>query len=326
VLAVLASSASHAAGPTFRSSQEALKQGVAAYSGGYYEIAIPALEHAAAQNELMANYYLARIYSDNSGSRTDHAKAYVLFQQIADELAEVDPDEDPRAPFAGKALTALAGYVRRGLPEIGLKPNPELAADYLHNASVSFNDEDAQFELAKMQLTGEGVDSNVAQARHYLAVLSQKGHAGAQAFLADLLWHGKYMPADPVRALALISVAVSNAPQYDRLWIEDIYQTIYCGAAEGIRKQATGVVAGWGNRFGRKPDLRDRNGPLVQVDWTCTNGEPVVPIDAAPAKIASEPVEVHKLPETRTMVQGSAVPGLRDVGATLAPIPTTPER
>src|SRR4029079_16679604 len=91
-------------------------------------------------------------------------------------------------------------------------------------------------------------------AKHCLSVGTQKGHAGAQAFLADLLWRGKDMPADPVRALALISVAVANAPTSARGWLEDLYQTSGGGAAQGIRKQATGLVADWRTRYGRKPN------------------------------------------------------------------------
>jgi hypothetical protein len=197
---------------TFKTTADALKQGMSAFNGGYYEIAIPALQFAAKDHEFLAEFYLAKIYADNSGSQTDHAKAYALFQTIADEHAEIDPEDDPRAPYVGKSLTALAGYVRTGLKEIGLKPDPERAAEYLHNASVSFDDEDAQFELAKMQLKGEGVDQDIPRARHWLARLSQKGHAGAQAFLADLLWRGMYMEKDQPRALALISVSVDNAP------------------------------------------------------------------------------------------------------------------
>ena len=70
----------------FSSVRDALKQGVSAYQGGYYEIAIPALEHAAAENEFMANYYLARIYADSTSAYTDHAKAYMLLQKLVDSL------------------------------------------------------------------------------------------------------------------------------------------------------------------------------------------------------------------------------------------------
>ena len=243
-----------AAAAKYRSAQDALDQGIGAFNGGYYEIAIPALEYAADAHLFLAPYYLARIYSDNNGAFTDHAKAYELYLKIAEEHTDVDPDDDQRAPYVAKAMTQIAGYLLNGLPEVNLKPNSKIAMEYLREAAQFFRDEDAQFELAKLYLLGDGIESDVPYAKHWLSVLSQKGHSGAQAFLADLLWRGKYMPADPVRALALISVAVANSPPYERVWIEDIYQNIYCGAAQGIRKQATGIVADWRTRYGRKPD------------------------------------------------------------------------
>ncbi len=194
-----------------------------------------------------------------------------LFERIVDEHIDADPDDDPRAPYVGKALTALAGYVRRGLPEIGLKPDPERAVFYLKNASTTFNDEDAQYELAKLQLKGEGIETNVPLGRHWLSILSQNGHAGAQAFFADLLWRGKHVEQDPARALALISIAVENAPPQERLWIEDIYQNIYCGSGEGIRKQATGLVAQWGDRYGRKPSDSARS---LRLRCACCRSDP----------------------------------------------------
>ncbi|HTN47896.1 MAG TPA: tetratricopeptide repeat protein, partial [Burkholderiaceae bacterium] len=174
------------------------------------------LEPAAGSGNPFAAYYLARIYSDNNGSHTDHAKAYELYMKIAEEHTDVDPDDDQRAPYVAKAMTRIAGYLLNGLPEANLKPNPKIAMEYLREAAQFFRDEDAQFELAKLYLRGEGIEKDTNYAKHWLSVLSQKGHPGAQAFLADLLWRGKDMPADPVRALALISVAVANAPPYER--------------------------------------------------------------------------------------------------------------
>lgn len=305
---------------TFATPRDALKQGLSAYQGGYYEIAIPALEFAAAKKEFMAEYYLARIYSDNSGAHTDHAKAYKLFYRIANEYADADPEDDPRAPYVGKSLTALAGYTRRGLKEIGVKSDPQQAVLYLQNASTTFADEDAQFELAKLKLSGDGIDEDEATARHWLADLSERGHAGAQAFLADLLWRGKYMKPDQPTALALIAVAVENAPVYDRLWIEDIYQNIYCGSGEGIRKQATGIVAAWGNRFGRKPEAREATGIgllAAEPQRSCRNGEVVSPImrksedpGLATPVVRTPPVGA---PPERFMY-GTTTPTLRDVG------------
>lgn len=265
-----------AAEPVFRSPEDALKQGLGAYRGGYYEIAIPALQYAADEDSLLAKYYLAQIYSDNLGSRTDHARAFDIYQSIVDDYADIDPDLDPRAPVVGQSMTAYARYVREGVPDSNVKANPSRAQAYFNNASMTFNNEDAQFELAKMYLSGDGVRRDHRLARHWLSTLTRKGHPGAQAFLADLLWRGKHVDSDPVRALALIAVAVENAPPQERLWIEDIYQTIYCGAASGVRKQANGIVANWGKRYNRKP-YRPRIHRKMPAETnpirTCKNGE-----------------------------------------------------
>jgi len=320
-----------AAAAKYRSAQDALDQGIGAFNGGYYEIAIPALEYAAEEHLFLAPYYLARIYSDNNGSRTDHAKAYKLYLKIAGEHTDVDPDDDQRAPYVAKAMTRIAGYLLNGLPEVNLKPNAKIAMEYLREAAQFFRDEDAQFELAKLYLHGDGIESDVPYAKHWLSVLSQKGHAGAQAFLADLLWRGKYMKTDPVRALALISVAVANAPAYERVWIEDIYQNIYCGAAQGVRKQATGIVADWRTRYGRKPDTRDDTGLgllNVQATRTCGNGEPVLFDMGTNADMSTTPTAplATALPKqadgSDSFAKGSAGSGMRDVGAsTSAPAP-----
>lgn len=310
-LAMAAPASAGAGTAQFRSPEDALKQGIGAYAGGYYEMAIPALEVAAAKNLFLARYYLARIYADNQSAHTDHAKAFILYQQIANDYADVDPDDDRRAPFVAKALTALAGYVRRGLPELGVRPNAERAAEYLHHAAIFFNDEDAQFELAKLQLHGDGVPSDVASGKHWLSILSQKGHAGAQAFLADLYWRGMFMDKDPIRALALISVATKNAPGSERVWIEDIYQNIYCGASTGVRKQVGGMVAEWDNRYGRKPP-GEANSPFDSLSMrparACANGE-LVPLDFGPsANMAPLIAEDASKPEPATrQVTGPAM-------------------
>ena len=66
----------------------------------------------------------------------------------------VDPEDDWRAPFVAKSLIALADYTRYGIPSIGSHSRKARAAEYLHNAAVVFNDEDAQFELAKVSAQG----------------------------------------------------------------------------------------------------------------------------------------------------------------------------
>ena len=91
-------------------------------------------------------------------------------------------------------------------------------------------------------------------------MLTEEGYAGAQALLADLYWRGRHVKKDEQRALALITMAVENAPAHERIWIEDIYQNIFCGTSQGTRKQADGIVATWKKMFARPAAPSDRMG------------------------------------------------------------------
>ena len=309
----------------FVSPEAAFEQGMGAFKAGQLELAVPALEHAASRGILAAQYYLARIYADNANQYTDHTKAYMLYQHIADEYADIDPDADQRSPFVAKALTALARYVKDGVGEIGLQPNPQRAAEYLHHAATFFNDPDAQFDLAKIYLLGDGVPEDAKRAMHWLSVLTRRGHAGAQAFLADLYWRGMYVRQDRLRALALVSVAVEHAPSHERIWIEDIHQKIFCGASEATRRQAELVMADWRRKYGRPNEPVERSGLgalQARPTRTCSNGEPVIAAErelhhgtTPHNEITASPVQA---PDGGSLIPGNVVGfGLRDVNATV---------
>lgn len=303
------------------SSQTTLKQGLDAYRSGRIAQAIPALEQAATSREpFLAQFYLARIYADNSHPLTDHGKAYILYQRIADAFADIDPDDDQRAPFVAKALVALAAYLKNGVPDIGLKPDSERAAQYLHHAATFFADEDAQFELAKLFLTGDGMPADQRRAVHWFSVLTQRGHPGAQAFLADLIWRGRYVQQNTERALALATLAVEGAPANERIWIEDIYQRIYCGSSEGQRTDAGGVVADWRQKYGRAPEPERGLTLWPAPVRTCDDGR-VVHIPSgkrAPGEALKAIVPVDPPGSKTDLTTAATVPGsngkLMDIG------------
>lgn len=297
--------AAHAGdGLRFVSPEAALEQGVGAYRSGVYRLAEKALGFAAERGSLVGRYFLSRLYADPNSALTDHGKSYeLLYGIVREHAARIDVDDDPRARYVGKSLTALAGYWLRGLPEIGIKPNAERAAGYLQEAATFFRDQDAQFELAKLYLTGEGVPPDRRQAMHWLSTLSQAGHAGAQAFLADLYWRGKLLPRDEARALALITLAVENAPANERIWIEDIYQGIYCGLSSGVRRDTQGLIASFRQRYTPRPGtepLDTLGSPPVSPVRTCADGSPVPvkPVhDNAVARPAKTPTNGTGMPE-----------------------------
>jgi len=263
----------------YASVESALDNGYGAYKSGYYDRAVPALEYAAGQGALPAEFYLATIFSDPYGGRTDHPKAYRLLRKMVDENRDIDSDDPKRAPFIGRAFTMLGNYLRDGIREIRLLPDREQALAYYHQGAMFFGDQEAQFELARLNLRPGTSESELRNAVHFLSALSQSGHAGAQALLADQLWSGRLLPKDPDRALALITMALETASPRDLIWIEDIHQNIACSAKEGSRKNAGGILSGWKKIFPRGQGDESRmslgGGMDLTPQRTCKDGRPV---------------------------------------------------
>jgi uncharacterized protein len=260
--------------------QEALERGLGAYRVGKHDAALTALSSAAAQGDpsirFMAEFYLARIYAMDAGPATDHTKAFVLYRKLADENLDADPLTSQRAPFVAKALLALAGYVRAGVKAIDLPPNPRRAADYLHHAAVFFGDRDAQLELARAYLGADSDKDDVRRGLHYLAVLAEESHGPAQAVLADLFWRGRHVGKDDRRALALVTMAVENAPSHERIWIEESYAAIFCGTNQIVRAEAGVLVARWRETFVRPEGAASRTGAFEFLPARqCASGEQV---------------------------------------------------
>jgi hypothetical protein len=298
--------------PPYAAGQQALEHGLGAYRIGDHDAALAALSSAAAQGDssirFMAQFYLARIYAMDTGPATDHTKAFVLYRKLADENLDVDPLTSQRAPFVAKALLALAAYVRAGVTAIDLAPNPRRAADYLHHAAVFFGDRDAQLELAKAYLaTDNSKNDDVRRGLHYLAVLAEESHGPAQAMLADLFWRGRHVAKDDRRALALVTMAVENAPAQERIWIEEGYAGIFCGTNQIVRAEAGVLVARWRQTFVRPDGTVARTGAFELLPARqCASGEPVALASARP-KV--EAVAGSLMPEVRPAAVGASMAG-----------------
>jgi hypothetical protein len=308
VLAGLAAAAPIRQAAADEPAQAAFERGFEAYRAGQIDRAIPALIEAAATGrdraKFFAEFYLARIYSESAAGIASHPKAFMLFRKLADENAEVDPGDSERAPFVAKALIALAGYTRTGLSEMDLAPNPRRATDYLNHAATYFGDKEAQVELAKVYLSGEPSKDDVRRGMHYLSTLSEQSNPAAQALLAEVFWRGRHVRKDEERALALMTMAVENAPQHERMWIEDSYHTIFCACSPETRKGAEGLVSRWKNFFARPMQQpADRTGlgnREMLPERQCADGEVAVRHGLRTGAIAAAPAG------PREAVQGSA--------------------
>jgi hypothetical protein len=306
---------------TYPSAQAAIERGLDSYRAGSRDAAISALSEAASRGDpsvrFAAEFYLARIYAENIAAGADQTKAFVLFRKLADENLTVDPDTSKRAPFVAKALIALAGYVRAGLRDIDLPPNPSRAIDYLHHAAVFFGDRDAQFELARLHLSGDASGDDVRRGLHYLASLTEEGHAPAQALLAELFWQGRHVKKDGRRALALVTLAAEHAPPHERIWIDDTYATIFCATAQSGREEAERLVARWRRMFaqpavGSETELRSSGSTARELlpARQCADGEAVAlrPALAPSLGLAARPASTAAAEPARGALLRPAAP------------------
>ena len=228
----------------FSSPLEAYRQGKAAYDEGWYGLALPALRFAAKRGVFGARLKLARMCELGLGMPKDPAVAFDLYRNIAEKNWNISSFH-PAAPYIGQALAALGVYYLNGVEEIGLKPNAHRAAVYFTHASQFFGNPRAQYQLAKLYLSGQGVKKNPKRAIAWLKNASNKRYAPAQALLGQILWEGTLVPKSQIKALALLTMAQENAGLEDSEWINGLYKTIVAASDLKTRKGARTAVARW---------------------------------------------------------------------------------
>lgn len=229
--------------PPYASATEAYRLGATALKSDMPATAVPALEYAAKRGVLGAQVKLARAYASGRDLPKDDAKAFTYFQLIADQQADISP-RSPVAKYAAEAFVALGQYYLDGLPELKLASNPAYAAHLFRHAASYFGNAEAQYRLARLYLTGEGVEKNVGLAVNWLATAAKKQHIAAQATLGEILWRGQEVRQRRARGLALIMLAHENAIASGKEpeWIGALYAEASAASNEAIRKDAEALL------------------------------------------------------------------------------------
>ncbi len=227
--------------------EDAYAEGMRAYERGDIDAARDRLTFASDHGYVFAIYYLARLYGSETAGMHDPVKAYRLYKDIADAYQDISrPQFDERAQFISRAIVEVARVLMAGLPAGNINADRERAMRYLEIAAQVFDDRDAQFDLGKAYLDGSDDAGSLRLGMDLLALLAErKAHAGAQAFLGELYWSGSHVDRSPTLSLALLIIARENAGGQDQLWIEDLYQRVFCGTTAAQRKRANELVESW---------------------------------------------------------------------------------
>jgi TPR repeat protein len=222
----------------YRSAREALRAGVREYNAGDKEGAARALEYAAGQGHALALWKLGRMYAEGDGVPHDDLKAFEFFSRIADASTD-EVGDSQNAAVTGSAFTALGLYFLDGIKGTYVRPNPERAYDMFNYAASYYGDPNAQYNLARLYLDGNGVEADPRQAARWFNLAAEKGHHPAQALLGDMLVNGAGgLPQQRVKGLVWLSLARDGVQTRKDEWIVALYDKNWASATPDDRTEA----------------------------------------------------------------------------------------
>ncbi len=225
----------------FSSVKDALRAGVRDYKAGDKASAITALQFAAGQGHLAAQWKLGKMYADGDGVPADDLKAFEYFSKLADENADESPGTaDGRA--VSDAFMALGHYFTAGIKGTYVRPNAPRAYEMFYYAASYFRDPGAQFHLARMHLDGKGAPLDPIIAARWLKLAAEKGHSSSQAVLGDMLIRGSGVPKQVGEGLMWLTLAKGNADPERDGWIIEAHAKAHEAASENDRNAAQGFL------------------------------------------------------------------------------------
>jgi TPR repeat protein len=210
--------------------------GFSAYKNGHKDQAVEAYKYAAENGQIGATWKLARMYAEGDGVAQNDYEAYKFFSEIVEQ--DVEPGS-PEESYVSDALVALGKYLKSGIPGTPVEANEVQAQEYFMRAAANYRNPTAQYEMGKMFLKGEGgVKKSLKQAGRWLQLAAEKGHAGAQATLGNLL----FQSGKAVRGLTMMTVALARAAPIDQSWIRGMQEEAFAVAGEADRRTAISLA------------------------------------------------------------------------------------
>jgi TPR repeat protein len=207
------------------------KFGFNAYKKGQKQEAVEAYRYAAEKGHTGSRWALANMYAAGDGVVENDFEAFKIYAEIANQ--GVEPGSEDTGFFVN-ALLSLARYYRQGIPQTPVKADLAQARQIYFQVASTFGVPEAQFQLARMILAGEGGSVNVQQAKKWLNLARKGGHAGAMSVFGNVLFE----EGQTVRGLAFLTAALAHCNAKDCPWMQDLQERAFSLASEEDRRVA----------------------------------------------------------------------------------------
>jgi uncharacterized protein len=221
---------------------EAFRSGAQALRAGDAKAGVSALEYAAENGHPVAQWKLGRMYADGDQVKRDDVRAFQYFRSIVDAHAD-DSLGTPQARFVANAYVALGSYYLDGIANSSVRADPNRAREIFAYAASYFGDADAQYQLGRMLLEGQGGPKDLWQAARWLKLAADKGQYKAQALFGATLFRGQLMPRQAARGLMYLTIARDSAPQ--EKWVADLHAAASQQATDDERAMALAYLEAW---------------------------------------------------------------------------------
>ncbi|MGR6430973.1 tetratricopeptide repeat protein [Rhizobium sp. PAMB 3182] len=213
---------------------DVFKLGFKAYQSGHKDEAVEAYRYAAEKGHTGSRWALASMYAYGDGVTEDDYEAFKIYSEIASE--DVEPGSEDTGFFVS-ALMSLANYYHNGIPNSPVTVNLPMARQ-LYQAAATFGVAEAQFQLARMILAGEGGKVNVKLAKKWLNQARKKGHPGAMAVFGNLIFE----EGQSVLGLAYMTAALDLSAPQDHGWVQEMQEQAFSVVSEDDRRNAVALA------------------------------------------------------------------------------------
>jgi uncharacterized protein len=217
---------------------------------GDTEGAVKALERAFRNGDVGAGWELGRMYADGDGVKQDDLRAFEYFRAVAENQRNEDAT-GRRAAFVARAYVSLGLYYLNGIGNSNIKPDPVRAQQTFIYAATNFGDPDAQYQLGRAYLDGQGVAKDPKQAARWLYLAAMKGQYEAQAMFGSLLFKGQVVARDGAKGLMWLKLAVDSAPS-GAPGIKEVYTAAWKQATDDERAAALVHLEHWKEHSGHQ--------------------------------------------------------------------------
>lgn len=254
---------------------DAFRFGYTALQGGEITTALDAIQYAADQGYVRAQWMLGHLYAEGQGVPEDDRQAFDIFAGIVDRFARENP-RGPDSAFIADAFVVLGGYYRGGA--VAPADHERARQLYLH-AATYFASPAAQYELAIMFYGGEMGAADPVQAVRWARLAAENGSPQAQALLGHMLFEGQGVPRQPVLGLAYLTIALlRGGAEGDGSNLRRMHEQAFSVATRAERRTAQALAEDW---------LRMNGDPTLLATQPANPADPAIP--AAATNVAPAP-------------------------------------